>query len=212
MKNFKKIILGTNNPHKKEKLSWIVEGFFDEIVPFERKIEIDEKGKSFEKNAQIKSLAVAKKYGCYAIASDGGVLIPALGNNWNELLTRRFVGKENVSDFERIDALLEIMRGKKGEERRIIWREAIAIANPERVIFSSEVEGDTGLLQETYNPKQYKEGIWLCTITSYPQFGGKNFFELSEKEKEYGEISWHKLREKTREFLSKFFKIQKCKK
>jgi len=202
-----KIVIGTGNSHKKEKLSWIVEGFFDEIMPFERKIEIEENGKNFEENARMKSLATAKEYGCYAVATDGGVLIPALGNNWNELLTRRFFGKEDVGDFDRIDALLEIMKGKKGDERKIIWKEAIAVANPEKVIFSSEVEGDIGLLQETYNPKQYKEGIWLCTITSYPQFGGKNFFELSEKEKEYGEISWHKLREKTREFLSKFFKI-----
>ena len=124
-------------------------------------------------------------------------------------MTRRFVGKEDVGDFDRIGALLEIMKGKKGDERKIIWREAIAVANPEKVIFSSEVEGDTGLLQETYNPKQYKEGIWLCTITSYPQFGGKNFFELSEKEKEYGEISWWKLRDQTRKFLYDFFKIQK---
>ena len=204
-----KIVIGTGNSHKKEKLSWIVEGFFDEIMPFERKIEIEENGKNFEENARMKSLATAKEYGCYAVATDGGVLIPALGNNWNELLTRRFFGKEDVGDFDRIDALLEIMKGKKGDERKIIWKEAIAVANPEKVIFSSEVEGDIGLLQETYNPKQYKEGIWLCTITSYPQFGGKNFFELSEKEKEYGEISWWKLRDQTRKFLYDFFKIQK---
>ena len=45
-----KIVIGTGNSHKKEKLSWIVEGFFDEIMPFERKIEIEENGKNFEEN------------------------------------------------------------------------------------------------------------------------------------------------------------------
>ena len=205
MKNYRRIILGTNNPHKKEKLSWIVDGLFDEIAPMNRKMEIDENGKSFEENARIKSLAVAREFGCYAIATDGGAVIPTLGNNWNELLTRRFVGREGADDFDRINTLLEIMKGKKGDERKIVWREAIAIASPEKVIFSCEVEGDTGLIQEAYDPKQYKEGIWLCTITSYPQFGGKNFFELSEKEKEYGEISWHKLKDRTREFLDHYF-------
>ncbi len=67
-------------------------------------------------------------------------------------------------------------------------------------------KGDTGVLQETYDSKQYKEGIWLCTLTSYPQFGGKNFFDLNEKEKKYGEISWWRLRDKTREFLTNYFK------
>ena len=59
-----KIVIGTSNSHKKEKLLWIVEVFFDEIVPFERKIEIEENGKNFEENARMKSLAIAKEYGC----------------------------------------------------------------------------------------------------------------------------------------------------
>ena len=166
---------------------------------------MEETGNSFEENSQIKACVVAKREHAYAIATDGGVLIPSLGNNWNALLTRRFAGKENINDFDRINALLEMMKNKKGQERMVTWKEAITIASPEGIIFSTEVGGDTGLLQETYNPEQYKQGIWLCTLWSYPQFEGRNFFELNQKEKEYGEISWWRLRDKTRDFLSRNF-------
>lgn len=199
--NATKIIIATNNPHKMDKLSWIINGFFDEVVNVPEKINFEENGETFKGNAEIKALSVAKKYNCFAIATDGGVLIPALGTKWNQLLTRRFVGKYDATDFERIDVLLDLMKGKKGNQRKIIWREAIALAYKNRIIFSIEVNGDWGLLQNDYNPKQYKKGVWLCTLWSYPQFSGKNFFELNKKEKKYGERSWWILRKRTRNFL-----------
>lgn len=201
-----KIVLGTKNPHKVEKLKWIIEGFFSEVREMKNSIDIEENGDSFEKNAQIKASAIAKRENSYAIATDGGVLIPSLGKDWDALLTKRFAGKEDITDFDRMNALLDIMKDKKGQDRTITWKESIAIASPEKIIFSQEVDGDTGVLQETYNSKQYKEGIWLCTLWSYPQFGGRNFFDLNEEEKKYGEISWWKLRDKTREFLMDYFK------
>jgi hypothetical protein len=69
-----------------------------------------------------------------------------------------------------------MMKGKKDNDRKVVWREEIAIANNlGEIIFSTEVEGDTGIIQTTYDKNQYREGIWLCSLTSYPQFGGKNF-------------------------------------
>jgi XTP/dITP diphosphohydrolase len=196
-----KIILATNNPHKQEKLGWIVKGYFTEIENLNEKIKVEENGKTFKENAEIKALFIAKKHKCFAIATDGGVLIPALGNNWNELLTRRFIGNHDATDTERMDTLLELMKDKKNNQRKIIWKEAIALANEKGILFSVEVEGDWGYLQESYNPKQYKEGIWIASLWSYPQFGGKNFFDLSNEEQKYGEKSWWDLRKKTRIFL-----------
>ena len=198
-------MVATQNTHKKDKLMWIIDGFFSQVEALKSDIDIEETGNSFGENAQLKALTVAQREKSYAIATDGGVSIPSLGSNWNALLTKRFAGKEDINDFDRINALLEIMKDKKGEERTVTWKEALAIASPEGIIFSAEADGDTGLLQETYNFKQYKEGIWLCTLWSYPQFGGKNFFELDEKEKKYGEISWWRLKYKTRSFLSHYF-------
>jgi len=205
MESRDKIVLGTKNPHKKEKLRWIIEGYFSDMQDMAGEMNVEEDGDTFEANARIKAITVAKKNNSYAIATDGGVIIPSLGKNWNELLTRRFVGREDLTDFDRMECLLELMKNEKGKKRIIAWKESIAIASPDGVVFSVEVDGDTGILQESYDPKQYKEGIWLCTLWAYPQFGGRNFFELNEEEKKYGEISWWRLREKTREFLSNYF-------
>jgi len=198
------IHLATRNKHKIDKLTWIVEGYFDTIQPIPTNIFINETEGSFIKNAEKKALEVAKIYNTYSIATDGGVLIPSLGSSWNQLLTRRFAG-EDVSDYQRIDALLELIKDKQGDDRKIEWREAIALAVNNEIIFSMDVEGDWGLLQTEYDISQYKEGIWLCTLWSYPQFSNKNFFDLTEKEKEYGEISWWRLREATRTLLDSYF-------
>ncbi len=197
----KSIILATTNPHKVDKLSWIVKGFLNPIEMPE-KIDVEEDGKTFEENAQIKARAIAKKFGEYAIASDGGALIPSLGYQWNALLTRRFIGSKTASDWDRIDGLLSLMKDKIGSERKVVWREAIAVANKNGdIVFSKEVEGDTGIIQTKYNKDQYREGIWLCTLTSYPQFEGKNFFELTKKEQKKGEMSWWRLKDETQAFL-----------
>jgi hypothetical protein len=87
------------------------------------------------------------------------------------------------------------MKDKRGDERKIMWREAIALAYNGKLLFSTEVDGDEGIIQDTYNPEQYAPGIWQCTLTCYPQFNNKNFFELTDVEREYSEISWHRLKE-----------------
>ena len=190
-----KIVLATRNKNKIEKLTWIIGKYFSEIVPQNEKIDILEDGSTFKENAEKKAIAVSKLYDGYAVATDGGVLIPSLGANWNGLFTRRFIGREDASDFDRIDSLLEMMKDKKGTERDIVWNEAIAIAKSGKLLFSTQVEGDRGRVQETYSRTQYKEGIWQCTVTCYPQFDNKNFFELNDEERKYGEISWYRLKD-----------------
>lgn len=196
------ITLATNNPHKIKMLSWIVQNFFDNIQEQDHSIDVEETENSFTGNAELKAIALSKLTESYAIATDGGIVIPSLGNNWNALLTRRFLGKESVTDRDRIEGLLDLMKDKKGEERAMVWHEAIALAHKGKLLFSQEVEGDHSQVQETYNPQQYKEGIWLCTLTSYPQFGNENFFELTEKEREYAEISWHRLKAAITDYLN----------
>lgn len=190
-----KIVLATSNKNKIEKLTSIVGKYFSEALPQDEKIDVIEDGSTFKENAEKKAIAVSKLYDSYAIATDGGVLIPSLGNKWNGLFTKRFIGREDASDFDRMDALLEMMKDKKGDERDIVWNEAIAIAKSGKLVFSAQVEGDRGRVQETYDRRQYKEGIWQCTVTCYPQFNNKNFFELNDEERKYGEISWYRLKD-----------------
>lgn len=197
-----KILLATNNSHKVEKLAWIVDGYFERIETPQSiglAFEPAETGQTFEQNAVLKALEYSRHYDGSVIATDGGILIPALGKDWDGIRTKRFAG-EGATDQQRIQALLELMKDKKGEERTMIWHEAIALAKNGRLLFSTEVEGVKGVLQEQYNPKHYKPGIWVCSVWYFPE-RGKNFFEMTEHEQEYVEQSWHRLRQRTREFL-----------
>ena len=198
-----RLVLATSNPHKIEKLRWIFGEYFNDIVPQDKKIDVEENGTSFLENAEIKAAEVSRIYHDYAVATDGGVLIPSLGKDWNGLLTKRFIGRDDATDFERMDALLEMMKDKKGNERAIVWNEAIALAYDGKVIFSTQVEGDKGEVQEHYDPQQYQPGIWQATLTCYPQFQGKNYFELNEKEREYSEISWHRLKDAVVDYMKR---------
>lgn len=201
MREREPIVLATRNPHKIEKLRWIIGGFFSRFIELGPEFDIEETRETFKETAEIKALTAAEIYDQTAIATDGGILIPHL-RDWNALLTKRFTGIVNITDFDRMDMLLDLMRDKKGRERTIQWREAIAIASPQKVLFSKEVLGDKGLLQHSYDRSQYKEGIWLCSLTCYPQFGYKNFFELTDEELKEGEVSWYKLRRAVRKFLN----------
>ena len=195
------LILATTNPNKIEKLRWIMEDYFEDIKPQSQSIDVEETETNFEGNAALKAVEISKLYHCYAVATDGGVLIPALGDAWNAIFTKRFLGKDNVTDIDRIEGLLELMKDKKGDERKIMWREAIALAHNGRLLFSTEVDGDEGVIQTSYDPAQYAPGIWRCTLTAYPQFGNKNFFELNEDERKYSEISWYRLKEMIDRFM-----------
>lgn len=169
-----KLILATTNPHKITKLRQIFAHYFSYIAPQGKQIDIEENGKTFRENAEKKTVGVSKIYHCHAVTTDGSVLIPAPGDDWSSLLTKRFVGRSDATDFDRIEALLELMKNKKGSDRAILREEAVALANNGELLFSAQVEGDRGEVQETYSPEQYQSGIWQCTVTCCPQFGSKN--------------------------------------
>lgn len=201
------ILIGTKNPHKIKKMREMIEKYFDRIeylADFEGKIkEAEEKGESFEEIAINKAKAYSEQYNGYVIAGDGGLEVPALGKNWNALLTKRFIGKENASDFERLDAFLELMKDKQGDERKSYWHEAIAIAKDSKKIFSAEEVSVPTIIQESYDSHKHRPGIWLCSLFYYPQYG-KNFFDLTEEElEEDGEDTWRELGEKVKRFLMK---------
>ncbi len=199
------IFIGSRNPFKKTKLKWLIEKYFskidspDNLLTFSENV--PERGKSFVEVAANKARFISKIYPGYVITSDSGVDIPALGSNWNALKTKRFIKKKNATDFERMDALLKLMNSKEGQERTIYWKEAIAIAKDGKVIYTTEAKSCPMLLQKTYNPKKYQEGIWLCSLFYYPQYG-KNYFDLTKEELELdGEDTWWELKNKVESFL-----------
>lgn len=200
MKN--KILIATKNPHKVEKISDMFKGLSVEIESLlEATIEGDvaEDGTSFEENAIQKSNYFSSKYDGLVVATDGGINIPTLPE-WNPLYTKRFAG-ENITDDDRIKTLLQKMEGKEGDERKMSWQEAISLSRDGKKLFSVCVNGIEGIMAKTYDMEKYKSGIWVCSIWSFPQFGDKNFFDLTEEERASAEISWTMLGRALSEYI-----------
>lgn len=190
------ILIATKNPHKQKKLSEIVSGFYIPEIKNDLQ-DIEEKGDNFLEIAENKAKEYSKLYDCLAIATDGGAVIPALKGIWDPIKTRRFA----ETDKERIEQLLKLMEER--ENRTEEWYEALAVADKGKLIFSTKVKAMDGVIDKTFNPKFYQEGIWLCSITSFPKFGGRNFFELTDEEKAATEDSWNKLKKSFAQFMQK---------
>lgn len=191
----KRILVASGNPHKQEKLKWIVEDHFSEILfpeDVDNDIEVEESGQTFIENAEIKAVEASKHFDGHVIATDAGIMIPSLGEKWNGLHTKRFAGVD-ASDEERMKLLLSMLEGKTGEDRKMTWNEAVAIAKNGKVLFSKQVVGIEGIAQTSYDMNKYKQGIWVCSLWYFPQYQ-KNFFDLTQSEIAEVEISWHKLK------------------
>lgn len=192
----RQIIIATKNPHKQKKLIEVVQDYFTPLLLDETIPEPEENGKDFLEIAENKAIYYSLATKSLAISSDAGAVIPAL-HDWNPLETKRF----SDSDEERIGQLLVRMQNKS--DRSIRWFDAIAVADNGKLLFSTEAEAMPGVMSENFNPNYYQPGIWLCSITEFPQFGNKNFFELTSEERAKTENSWAQLKVKFAQFMDK---------
>ena len=193
-----KILLGTTNPSKKEKLSWLLDGL-DSFELFSAEdinlnLKIEENGKNFEENAIIKAVAYSSAFDGYAVSSDGGATIPVLGNNWDELLTHRFAG-DNATEIDRLNSMLKIMEPFEGEDRLVLWNEAVALAYKGKLIFSFLQNGEKGYLRKEYNKDLIMPGFWLASLWFCPKFN-KTYSELTEEQRRHDEFTWSRVKEK----------------
>lgn len=204
------LLIASENPHKQQKIQDMFSIYEPDIkinklgnYPLKK---IDENKDSFEKNAILKACEYSSEFDGYVVATDGGVVIPAL-KGWNPLYTKRFCG-ENTSDVVRIRKMLELMSNKKGAERTMFWQEAIAICKNGKRIFSVSVRGIEGIMAESDDSLKYRKGIWLCSIWNFPQYKNKNFFDLDPKEMAQAEISWQRLGTAISDFMTRHDYIQ----
>src|SRR5262249_40776812 len=130
----------------------------------------EETGLSFEENAVLKAVEASGAFGGLSAATDGGASIPALGGGWNAPLTARAAGP-GASDLERLRHLLSLMAPYQGQDRRVIWREALALADRGALVAAWEVEGPPALLAEHFDPAKVHPGFWLDTVWYYPEAG-----------------------------------------
>ncbi len=90
---------------------------------------VSEIGESLEENARLKASILAAKSQLLALADDSGLEVDALGGEPGPL-SARYAG-EGASDKERINYLLQRLKGVPWEKRTARFKCVIAIATPD---------------------------------------------------------------------------------
>lgn len=194
------IVIASTNPHKVGKLKEILEPYFDDIkslVDLPGVKPIEEHGKTFTDNARIKALGLSKELKTTVIATDAGASIPALGDKWNALRTRRFIG-ENKTDEDRVSKMLEMMDGKT--DRRIWFTEAYSLCKDGNVLFETQVNSPIGYIKESWDGRM-KPGAWLLSVWHLPN-RKKDFFDLTPDEIKEEENTWAELKKNIDSYFS----------
>jgi inosine/xanthosine triphosphate pyrophosphatase family protein len=197
------ILLATGNRAKQEKLRWLIDGLgFDAVTPHDLGLTFDppERGETHADVAAAKAEAWAAHSSQLVIASDGGAFIPALGQSWNSVFTKRAAG-EGADDYARADHMLALMRGRTGAERDITWIEGVAVARPGELLCACQMPGAVGRLVEAYDPAKIKNDFWFPALLMVPKFG-KLVADLTPEETAQLDDGWNGLFREVRPFLA----------
>jgi inosine/xanthosine triphosphate pyrophosphatase family protein len=199
------LLLATANPAKLARLRWLIEGLpFRPLTPADlpdAAPSIAEDEPDFAANAAQKAQGwSAAAGGMLTLASDGGLEIPALGERWAALRTRRNAGP-GADDAARIRHLLDLMRDMHGEQRRATWHEALALARDGAVLGTWTATSDGGLIVEEYRPTPGSLANWTEHIRYYPAFG-KLYIDLTPAKLEAIGGVWPRLRAEIRPYLA----------
>ena len=198
----KTILLATRNRAKEGKLRWLLDGLGYDLETLRDRpdaIEPDEAGRTHRQVAAGKAVFWSRQTDGLAVASDGGARMPALGQGWNSLLTRRAAGAD-ADDRARADHLLGLMRGRRGAERDVVWVEGVALARSGELLASWEVARLLGRLVETYDSRLIEGGFWMAGLIYVRRFG-RVLAQLSPSELEEADHCWNELRRRVRAFL-----------
>tara|TARA_B100000315_G_scaffold50934_1_gene45472 strand:+ start:2307 stop:2888 length:582 start_codon:yes stop_codon:yes gene_type:complete len=151
-----------------------------------------EMGDTHEAIARSKAQDWSRAASALTIASDGGLVLPALGSGWDSRHTHRFAGPA-ADDAQRLRGLLDVMRPYRGTEREASWVEAVAIADRGEVLASWELRGATGVIAESLVGTAQPTGFWAFSAWYFPQLG-KTYNQLSPEEREALQDHWVRLR------------------
>ena len=205
-----RILLATGNSAKRATLQWLLEDLpLDTVTPGELGLTSvpDEEGETHQAIARQKARAWSRAASMLVIASDGGLVIPALGANWESRFTHRFAGAA-ANDQDRLRSLLELMRPCQGAEREASWIEAVAIADRGQVLSSWELTGATGLIANVPSKGPGEdpavEGFWVFSVWRFPKFG-KYYNQLTEAERQSLNDHWSQLRVRVQSYILQEF-------
>ena len=127
-----RLLLATNNTGKVKEYRSLLEGIpFELVTPKELGINmvVEETGDTYRENARLKACALAAQSGLLTLADDSGLEVDAL-NGAPGVISARYAG-ENASDAERVEYLLNKLKGIPQEKRTARFYCVIAVAQPD---------------------------------------------------------------------------------
>ncbi len=114
-----KVVLASQNRHKLAEIQAILAQYDMELVlqsDLGLQIDVDETGESFEENSELKARAVMEAAGLPAVADDSGLCVDVLGGAPG-IYSARYGAPDCVTDRDRLNHLLNNLRGVRSEER-----------------------------------------------------------------------------------------------
>jgi inosine/xanthosine triphosphate pyrophosphatase family protein len=203
-----RLVAATRNPAKVAELARLVTGLAEVVsLPPDAGPDAPEEGDRLEAIAAAKARHWSRLLdrGELVVASDGGLLIPALGPRWDPARTRRFAGSA-ATDAERAEALLALTADLAGDRRRIGWREALAVARDGVLLACWAAEGEPGLLARDYDPRAIATGagFWVPALWICPGRDGRRLAELPAVERDAVASHWSVLGARLRAFLEEW--------
>ncbi len=135
-----RLVIGTNNPGKLREFRELLAGCgFDLVTPAELGVDFgpEETGSTFAENATIKAVAAMQATGLIALADDSGLEVDYLGGRPG-IFSARYAGGDrtdsDLTDDERVQIVLDEMRGVPEAQRSARFRCVIAIATPDGTV------------------------------------------------------------------------------
>jgi XTP/dITP diphosphohydrolase len=173
------IVISSRNKEKKRELKALLKGLGIKVLDlndFPGAPEVKETGRTFEANAKLKALKMAKYTKRLTLADDSGLVVKALGGRPG-VRSARFAG--NKADYEENNRkLLKLLEGVPGNKRGAKFVSVVAIAGPKGIIgiVRGECSGRITLASKGRN------GFGYDPVFFSPKFG-KTFAELSASQK-----------------------------
>lgn len=173
-----KLILASNNNHKLEEFTKLVEAMEIELISQKEAgffFEVDETGTTFEENAYLKAAAVTNATGEAAVADDSGLMVDALNGEPGVYSARYGLGHE-APDIARYAYLLGRLHGVEDRTAKFVSCICCTFPNGDVLRARGEMKGSIALLPRGENGFGY-DPVFL------PEGSEKTNAELTMEEK-----------------------------
>jgi XTP/dITP diphosphohydrolase len=171
-----KIVIATKNKGKIKEIKSLFSGFPVEVLnltDFENIREVEETGKTFRENAELKATSYARQTNCWALADDSGLEVSAL-DNAPGIYSARYAGND-ATDVDNNNKLLAALKSTEKNRRQARFVCALVISDEKGVI------------------KNITEGVCSGQIALKPRgdngFGYDPLFIPDNFENTFGELS-----------------------